>query len=187
MERGGMTQLFSTPSAQTSSNGETVVDQAAFNLNNFEVLDYPNLDRAGTNKPSAQADRHVKWAFKNGKNWWRNGDNGDNAGFPARVWYRFSYKRKVGRIEFSNRKDSRVGLSPKKFRVIASGQCRGWKTLLTVEDAGFTDVAQSKAWWIPTENRGWYFCYGIEFLSSQVGNGPNQVVVVRNIRMFKRK
>ena len=101
-------------------------------------------------------------------------------GLPAYVWQRFSSKHVVAKFSVSNRQGTSIN-SPKAFHLVASNDCSTWVYLLTVPDAGFTQQDQSKTWTIPTEQRGAYFCYGLNIMSSSSGSG----VALRNTQFFR--
>ena len=69
------------------------------------------------------------------------------------IWYHFTKPYKVSKVDVSIRNpicwcnDNRktcFDQSPKEFEVIGSNDCKKWTTVLKIDDAGFTELGQTK-------------------------------------------
>ena len=69
------------------------------------------------------------------------------------IWYHFDKPYKVSKVDVSIRNpkgwcnDNRktcFNQSPEEFEVIGSTDCKKWTTVLKIDDAGFTELGQTK-------------------------------------------
>jgi len=120
-----------------------------------------------------QADPEARWC--------------STAGYPSKIWYKFSSAVRVAMISFSSIEDSQNPdiwtESPKAFNVIASNDCSTWDTLLSVTMSGFTGQNQEKSWQIPCTQQNSYRCYGIE-ATENLGY-PRQYISLKKMKMFQ--
>ena len=111
---------------------------------------YPNL-------PAWRAFSKVESPF------WANAYNQ----FPAFLWHRFNEVHLVAKFGFSSRPTEHLlKQSPKAFHFIGSTDCKGWTTILRVNDAGFTKANQFKSWIIPKAARKAFRCFGFKIISA---------------------
>ena len=73
----------------------------------------------------------------------------------ATVWYKFDSKKVVSRIHFKYV----TSWAPKSVLVVASNDCKSWKSLGYWGDVGTSGTQNLD---IPCELQGNYFCYGIK-------------------------
>ena len=105
------------------------------------------------------------------------------AGYPAKIWFKFTFVVKVVKISFSSIDSNKWKESPKTFNVIASNDCSTWDTLLSVTMSGFTGQNQEKSWQIPCTQQKSYRCYGIE-ATENLGY-PRQYISLKKMKMFQ--
>ena len=113
-------------------------------------------------------------AFQADDKYWSNAKNK----WPASVWMRFDRPHLLEKIGFRNKE---IYNTPKTVEVIGSNDCKSWKTLLSVEDSGFTKGNEFRSWTIPAENRSKFSCFGLMWPIKQV----SQCVSVRQILMWE--
>ena len=110
--------------------------------------------------------------------------------FPHHVWFQFEKPKTLTKIGFSTRlEDAGITQAPKKFEVVASGDCNLFmsaaEVLLVVENAGFDKEDQAKAWMIPEAKQAPYLCIGIKVQS--VNRAGVKIASVQNMIMWERR
>ena len=129
----------------------------------------------------------IRWAFTDTENVWQA------FSLPATVWQLFSSPEAIAKVGFSN-DNSTYQTSPKKIEIVATNDCAtkncvdgdevcAWTTLLSIEDAGFTEKGQFRSWGIPTESRTSFRCHGVKVHDSVRDTSPG--VALRDIKVWK--
>ena len=107
-------------------------------------------------------------------------------GLPGKVWFKYDEKKWVSKISFGNRRKIGLWDSAKKLSIIASDDCISWVDLLSVDDTQFTSVDQTRTYYIPCGNQGYYRCYGFK-IDDQTGGRTEKWAAITNTVMYEKE
>ena len=153
----------------------------------YRLISYDGKAGASSSFTRHPADHAFKYQQTNAHKPWANDRRRK---FPHQIWFQFQQKKILARIGFSSRRFHKQYLyqTPVNFDVIASDDCENseakFQVLLSVKNAGFSGLDETKTWNIPFMSQNPFLCFGLKIHTTII---TKDFAVLTNILMWEKR